>query len=475
MTVQHDSAARPRPARAVHPPTGPEPTTPTPTPTPAPTPALLRSLAAADAGSRARALESAQASSGNRAVQRLLGGAASDLVDLATLTAEAARLLVTGLVGGAGAVTNELTDALFWFAHPDLRGARLEPGTPEAQQWLTIRDSVVRPLLHPKPGTPAADAHTAAAPTGLTPTDHVAAQSGPATTAGTGDRYFTQDAGHYQDTSGGTVRVWMYGSSAANVCNMTSLTMSLVSIAGESELRSRLIGLLHTAGMHEGAQVQVGGRWTPLATALDDPKLVARIETLDLVTAAAIGTSGGYGSVTKAATIARIANATGLATASETTGAIHLTDAKVRAKAAALLAAGNRVIAGTVNHYIYLLEVRDDGVLVHDPAGARVQPDLTGKLFLHNGSAAHLAGEFLGFDATRRERAVRRLSQNPSLAPLVDRLQSIAAMSGADRAAGLKALRKDFPGDHEAGERNYYAAGEFAENDLRLRVTVTPT
>lgn len=467
MAVHQHAAASPRPARPTRPPTAPEPT-------PANLP-LARSLTAVDAGSRARALESAQSSSGNRAVQRLLGGAASELVDLAMLTVEATRLLVTGLVGGAGAaVTNELTDALFWFAHPDLRGARLEPGTPEAQQWLTIRDSVVRPLLHPKPGTPAADAHKAAVPADLTPTDQVAAASGSATTAGTDDRYFTQDAGHYQDTSGGTVRVRMYGSSAANVCNMTALTMSLVSIAGESELRTRLIGLLHTAGMHEGAQVQVGGRWTPLATALDDPKIVARIETLDLVTAAAIGTSGGYGSVTKAATIARIANATGLATASEATGAIHLTDAKVRAKAAALLAAGTRVIAGTVNHYVYLLEVRDDGVLVHDPAGARVQPDLSGKLFLHNGSAAHLAREFLGFDAARRERAVRRLSQNPALTPLVDRLQATAAINGTDRAAALTALGKDFPGGHETGERNYYAAGEFAENDLRLRVTVKP-
>ena len=102
--------------------------------------------------------------------------------------------------------------------------------------------------------------------------------------------------------------------------------MGLVSMAGEDEVRARMIGLLRTACMHAGAQVQVGGKFVDLAAALDDPRTSARIRTLDLVTAVAIGRHGSYKSVTDAGTIARVARDAGIATkAKEATGQIRFT------------------------------------------------------------------------------------------------------------------------------------------------------
>ena len=319
---------------------------------------------------------------------------------------------------------------------------------------------------------------------GTVPADVVAAESPPprvagATQAGSGDKYFAQGAGNYRDVAdsgekAGQVRVWLYGSSGANVCNMTSLTMGLVSMAGEDEVRARMIGLLRTAGMHAGAQVQVGGTFVDLAAALDDPRMSARIRTLDLVTAVAIGKHGSYKSVTDAGTIARVARDAGIATkATEATGQVSFTKPAVRAKAAQMLADGTRVILGTVNHYVYLTEVRGDGVVVHDPAGARVTPGLKGYLFVHAGNGAAMAEEFLKMDAGRQDTAVRRVTTNPAAAAVINELPAVAALPKAQQAAAAAQVATAHPGHVETGASNFYATSEFAENDLRLRVTLS--
>ena len=272
----------------------------------------------------------------------------------------------------------------------------------------------------------------------------------------------------------GQVRVWLYGSSGANVCNMTSLTMGLVSMAGEDEVRARMIGLLRTAGMHAGAQVQIGKTFVDLAAALDDPRMSARIRTLDLVTAVAIGRHGSYKSVTDAGTIARVARDAGIATkAKEATGQIRFTNPAVRAKAAQMLADGTRVILGTVNHYVYLTEVRGDGVVVHDPAGARVTPGLKGYLFVHAGNGAAMAAEFLKMDAGRQAAAMRRVTTNPAAAAVINELPAVAALPKAQRAAAAAQVAAAHPGHVETGASNFYATSEFAANDLRLRVTLS--
>jgi hypothetical protein len=386
------------------------------------------------------------------------------------------------LVAAGHGDTNALTNLAFWAAHPDLFGTKLQPSQPDFAQlsaeWIRLRDGIV----HAAHSTPAArSAPTAPAtqpPAGAVPADVVAAQSPPpepigAARAGSGDKYFAQGGGRYQDVQGGKVRLWLYGSSGANICNMTSLTMGLVSIAGEDVVRARMIGLLHTAGMHAGAQVQIGGKFTDLAAALEDARLAAKIRTIDLVTAVAIGKQGSYGDVTEAGTIARIAKDAGIATAEVAKGAIRLSDPKVLQKAAGLLAAGKRVIAGTVNHYVYLTEVRGDGVVLHDPAGARVTPGLAGHLFVHAGDGAAIAAEFLKMDAGRQAVAVRRVTTNPAAAAVINELPAIAAMAKGDRAAEVKRLADEHPERIETGMANFYATSEFAANDLRLRVTLS--
>jgi len=217
----------------------------------------------------------------------------------------------------------------------------------------------------------------------------------------------------------------------------------------------------------------VNGAFVSLAAALADPRTSARIGTLDLVTAVAIGKAGVYKSVTEAATIARVARDAGIAVkAKVATGKIRFTDPAVRAKAAQMLAAGTRVIVGTVNHYIYLTDVRDDGVVVHDPAGARVTPGLTGYLFLRAGNGAAIAAEFLKMDAGRQAAAVRRVSTNPAAAAVVNELPTIAALPVKERAAALKRMAAAHSGHVETGVSNFYATSEFKEHDLRLMVTL---
>ena len=428
------------------------------------------------------------------------GGALLQLIAGTGLLGPALRLLIaTGHTD-----TTALTNLAFWAAHPDLFGSKLMPSQPGfaalAAEWMHLRDGLVKESASratPKPvaaaaAKPAAANQPVAAATqpapGLVPAAEIAAQSGASTAAetsattavaGPGDKYFTQNVGRYQDVSdtgasAGRTRVWLYGSSGANVCNMTSLTMALVSMVGEAEVRTKIISLLHSSGLHEGAQVQIGGSFVSLEQALDDPTTVPRINTLDLVTAAAIGKHGSYKSVTQAATIARVAQDAGIASAKEETGQIHLSNPKVRARAAQMLADGKRVIVGTVNHYVYLVEIRGDGAVVHDPAGARVTPGLTGALFVHSGTAAHIAGEFLGMDAERQQTALRRVTTNPEAAAVINALPSIAAMSTkAERAAAVKQLSLAHPGQIATGPLNFYATNEFTANDLRLRVTLS--
>jgi hypothetical protein len=126
-----------------------------------------------------------------------------------------------------------------------------------------------------------------------------------------------------------------------------------------------------------------------------------------------------------------------------------------------------------VNHYVYLTEVRDDGVVVHDPAGARVTPGLKGALFVHAGNGAAIAKEFLRMDAGRQEAAVRRVTTNPAAAAVINELPPVAALPAAERAAAVARVAAAHPGHVETGVSNFYATSEFTEHDLRLQVTLS--
>jgi hypothetical protein len=458
-----------------------------------PSPARKKKVVERADGLGADALLRLQRDAGNGAVAGLMDGVSA----LGELAQSAGRLVSETLASGSPITENSLTNQVFWMERPALRGKKLKAGTPDAMRWLRIRDAVVRPLLRPAPAGPApapaqgpgSAAGAVAAPVGpapqgpgsaagaaatpakqadMKPAGEVAAES----TAGTGDRYFTQNVGNYRHTDAkGVPQVWLYGSSGANVCNMTSLTMGLVSMAGESEVRAKVIALLRTKGMHGGASVKIGDAFVPLADAIDDPKVADRIRLLDLVTAAAIGPAGSYKTVTDAETIARVARETGIAKQSKTVGG-SLSTPKGRALAEQLLASGKRVIVGTVNHYVYLLELRSSGAVVHDPAGARVEPSLKPPLFLHAGGATRIAAEWGRLDETRRKAAVVRASTNAKAAALVGRLVEVWALPAAERQTAIAALPKEHPGHIEMGATNFYANEEFAAHTLRLRVSI---
>lgn len=418
-----------------------------------------------------------QRDAGNAAVTDLLTSGTSALGDLVRA---GERLLAEQIEAGARSTENNLTNELFWLEYPSLKDEKLQPGTPEAVRWLRIRDRVVHPLLAARakaaPSTGwSPPAGKSGAPKNMVPAGEVAAESGggEAKQASLDDKYFVQDVGRYQDVNDkGVTRVWMYGSSGMNICNMTTLTMGLVSMAGEAEVRTKIVALLRSKGMHAGASVQIGQTWTPLAEALDDPKILDRIALIDLVTAAAIGEHG-YGDVSLPGTIARIARESGLAVKSDTIrGQPRMATEKGRTMAKEMLAAGKRVIAGTINHYVYLIEVNDDSVILHDPAGARVEPGLTGPVFLHGGSAASIAREWSRLDEGRRKIAVSRLSTNPEAAPIVNRLAEISAMEETERKPAIATLAKDHPGHIATGARNLYTSSEWAAHDLRLCVSL---
>lgn len=397
---------------------------------------------------------------------------AKDLGALLESVLRAAGVDMTGsvielLIGNGYRDESKLTDIAFWMHHPDLSGEKLHsglPGYPElSKEWLDLRTTVVRPaFVAPKPGA-------SGGPKGMVPADQLAAESG----GGGGARYFTQYASHYRDAD--APRVWQKGESGQGTCNTASLTMGLVSMASESEVRTRMVALLKSRGMHVGASVQIGKDWVSLAEALDDPKVVNRIPLIDLVTAVAIGEHGKYTDVELPATLARVAREAGLAVESDPVhGQPRLATDKGRALAGEMLAEGKRVLAGTRDHYVYLLEVRDDGAIVHDPAGARIDPEKVRPIFLYPGDANFIADQWKSksMDDTKRAAAQRRVSTNPEAAAIVNRLVEIWAMPEPDRKKPLAGLAKDHPGDISAGSRNFYSSSEFSAHDLRLVVSL---
>jgi hypothetical protein len=66
----------------------------------------------------------------------------------------------------SGANENQLTDQVYFRRHPELQGTRLTPGSPEAAEWLNIRQTVVRPALTAPAGPPTESPAESPAPVG---------------------------------------------------------------------------------------------------------------------------------------------------------------------------------------------------------------------------------------------------------------------------------------------------------------------
>ena len=152
-------------------------------------------------------------------------------------------------------------------------------------------------------------------------------------------------------------------------------------------------------------------------------------------------------------------------------GTDSLADAKLRTKVKEMLDQGIRVVGGTDNHIVYLVDARDDGVIMHDPAGARVA--LHGVPFVNSGEARPRWITALS-DDTRREAALRRASTNPELQPVMQRLVEIAAMDeGPARIKAIARLGKEFPGFIAMGANNFYNVADIVELKATISFTLS--
>jgi hypothetical protein len=453
-------------------------------------------------------------------------GAAQNAGDPA---ADARELVASGMLN-----ENLITNEVFWRAYPPLRGIKLKVGTADAREWIRMRNHYVRPALAagtrkkesaapvvappavegadeggvcemeprqeseapnasvleqvmqqnasqqesqqptPEPApAPAQAQEPIAAPVQVAGPQAPQAVEPPGATSSVDDAYFTQGGNSYQDSVGGTKRGWYKGSAAANTCNMTSLTMGLVSIAGSEEVaREKVIDLLRRKGVHAGAVCKVGGKTLPITKVIADPELAAQCQLEDLVTAAGIGKSGGYKDVTYSGTIARVAKECGLVAKTDTfsKGRPDLSKAKNRELAQQLLAEGKRVVAGTTHHYVYLVAAGDDHIVVHDPAGAR----LAAGVFLHGGSVEDRQGEWIRLmgNANYREVALRRMHTNERCRPVLERAAEIAKLPRKERADAIARFKEDYPGNWDMGAANYYNLHDIDELDAKLCVSL---
>jgi Domain of unknown function (DUF4157) len=297
----------------------------------------------------------------------------------------------------------------------------------------------------------------------------------------TNHQYYTQNDNSYDDAQ----ENWYLGGAAYNTCNMTALSMNLADIAGESAAKQAIKKLLlkqKTEGKtRQAAKIKLSGEKNPrdLDTVLQDDALLAKAQLEDLMTAAGVvegdGSKKGYGAITHAGTISAVAEASGLVTEAHEVKSkdADLTKSKNREDARRMLENGQKVVMGTTNHYVSLLEVRGDGLVVNDPAGMRLENDGNAQ-FLHPGSASTILNEAknrLG-SKTKQEKALRRASSNPSIAPIVERVIEVVNAK-SDRKLE-RAFLSDFKGFVNMGELNFYGNEELEHFNARLRVVMTP-
>ncbi len=393
-----------------------------------------------------------------------------------------AQSIIRRLLDGGEFDENALADAAFWAGNEALRGKQVERGSPEAQSWRRIRDELVRPsltiALRAKAAKPEAPKPEAAE---QKPDAQKGGGSGPTSkpvpaVKGEGpsrdDEYYTQSGNSYDDAAAD----WKGGSAGHNTCNMTVLTMALVSIAGADKVRENMAALLRKNGYRAGATLRAGKRTVSLAKALANPELLKQVQLEDLVTAAGVKSANSYGGVTERGTIAKIAKLSGLATTTITKEEDEdLWRPEVRAKAKEQLASGKRIVAGTKGHYVYLTEVLDDGIIVHDPAGLRVSTGSEG--FIHPGTPEDKASTWLSRMKTTKLQtvAIRRAGNNDDVRAAMQRVQEVSALKGKAKTEALKAWKAEGGAAVETGKGNFYGLDELKEYSCRVRIVLDPT
>ena len=451
----------------------------------------------------------AHAKSGHTAIRRIAG---NDPTKQGIANAKAQELVMLGIHD-----VNELTDGIFWAVCPEMHGKKISAGSPEAKEWIALRDEVAKPALaqaaahkkdaakekspeehHAQPAPPLPEKKDASAahdqkPPSQQPAAHestpqpkapapptTAAPSGGATTqaggqsTGGGDKYFAQTQNTYHDNQQHKIGVNKDGSdkmeqsaaafhAAEGTCNVTSLSMALVSMCDgdESKVRTAVLARLRKEGPPSGATVGAGGKTIALTkTNLADDAIMSQVLLPDLLVAIA-AREGSKWDITSPGTLMTIAKELGFAAKEGTKfdGGGSLADPKVRASAKAKLAAGEKLILSTPGHYVYCVAINDDGVVLHDPDGARLTSGLTW-LWSAAASNREIGGgaveHWMSLVHSHAEIAQRRTKLNPEASAMVTRLIAINALKGKEQTEAKNELLKDKT-FIEFGKNNFYS------------------
>src|SRR5262249_4417586 len=147
--------------------------------------------------------------------------------------------------------------------------------------------------------------------------------------------------------------------------------------------------------------------------------------------------------VRNAGTILQVAKLTGVATGGKAGGLDDLNDPAVRRRIGEHVRSGQRVLLGVQGgpgHYIYLVDMRDDGLIAHDPAACRRQREAP--FSLPPGARSEKLVPWMNLLGTPGwpEAAKRRLSHNPPALAVVERLLEARRAGGHKQAAILKEL-----------------------------------
>jgi hypothetical protein len=264
------------------------------------------------------------------------------------------------------------------------------------------------------------------------------------------------------------------GSAAGNTCNVTSLSMALIDMSGgdEGRVRTAALAKLRAHGARPGAVVSIGGKEVPLTKALADDALAQRIAVPDLITALGLETYANkkLGALGDWDTLANLAGDLGLAHNAPALkdGSLAHPDARKHAKER--LARGEQILVHTPHHICYLVDASEEGVVINDPAGARLAPE--GALFIDSGSPSELWDwRWLPRlkSASEQETARRRLARNPQALAVVEQLIALKELKGQaykDAVKQIKSMRESVP----MGADNFYSAAECAPYDMGIAV-----
>ena len=389
-----------------------------------------------------------------------------------------ARLRARDWIGRGCTDVNPLTDEVFYAVFPWLRDVKLKGGGPEAKAWVDVRDKAAKPELKAANDAPkkqeeeAKKKEDAPAGGGTTPAADIPAEfHGNGKKAGTNDEYRTQNDNSYEDGEG----TWKKSAGTAT-CNMTAVAMALISIAGSEQLAKEAVAAyIKKTGTRNEATAKVGSKREKLTNIVKDPGKLAKVQLEDLCIAVGVALGNSLDAVTMTGTMLNVAKKSGLVKDGKAYASTEkMKDPVVLARAKTLLAEGKRVIVGTVGHYVYLTAVLDDGILVHDPAGARVQVSGTPK-YLWPGSAAGKLGHWDGgLKGDLLPTTLRRVSHNAKVRAAFEQEAAALTLKGQAKTDARNAVKQAHGGTLNTGENNFYSLDELDTYNARIRVILEP-